>query len=302
MWQQISREWSDAELLVLTYHRVGNRAGNAPISEETFRAQISWLGSRCEFMDPDDLQGFLAGDKPTTTPTVLLTFDDGHRCLAETVCPVLREHGIRAIAFLATEAISGGLYLWPDEVRARILGNRAFEIDCLQAGSGDAISRLDQADRLIHKMKAVSDAERREILETLRSATTLSLERSPMISWADARSMADTFHWGGHTHAHPILSRLDADAARREICRGRDVIEAETGQDVIHFAYPNGRAGDFSDMTQRILRDEGFVSAFTTEPGYVAVTDDPMRLNRCPSSASSLRDFAWMTARPSWTN
>jgi len=233
-------------------------------------------------------------------PTVLLTFDDGHRCLSKTVYPILRRRGIRAIAFLATEPISEGLYVWPDEVRARLLANPGFDTMRLRVGGDGGNTRLEEANRLISRMKQLPDVKRREILDDIRDRTSLALERSPMISWADARSMSDTFHWGAHTHSHPILSRVDKVAARYEICRSREIIEAETRQDVIHFAYPNGRAGDFSATTQRILREEGFCSAFSTEAGYVACGDNPMDLRRCPSSAESLRDFAWMTARPSW--
>ena len=45
-----------------------------------------------------------------------------------------------------------------------------------------------------------------------------------MLTWDEVRATLDLTRYGGHSHTHPILSRLDRADAEREIrtCRDRD--------------------------------------------------------------------------------
>jgi peptidoglycan/xylan/chitin deacetylase (PgdA/CDA1 family) len=303
IWTNFLREWSANDILVLTYHRIGAKESGAPISSEQFAAQIDWLAERCEIMHPESLAEFFAGEMTSGRPKVCLTFDDGHSCLHDIVYPILRYRNLRAVAFLATGPITTGDYVWTDDVRQRLLVADQTSLELPFFGTRsllDKKQRLNLASDVINDLKRRADNERRVFVNELQRMVTLRHASSPMITWSEAASMGDVFHWGAHTHSHPVLSRVSADIARDEILLSRKIIVEKTGQPVNLFAYPNGSRDDYSDAVKSILKEEGFTAAFTTNAGFVSRSDDLFELNRCPTTAPKLTDFAWLTARPSW--
>jgi peptidoglycan/xylan/chitin deacetylase (PgdA/CDA1 family) len=87
---------------------------------------------------------------------------------------------------------------------------------------------------------------------------------------------------GGHTVNHPILARLDEDAARREMVDGKRTLEGITGSAVRLFAYPNGRPGDdYGPREVRLARESGFIAAVSTRDGIGVRGTDLFQLPRC---------------------
>jgi len=70
--------------------------------------------------------------------------------------------------------------------------------------------------------------------------------------------------FGFHTERHRVLARLSACEQRAELARGRDRIQALTGQQSVPFCYPYGHLHTFNDDTLSLLRDSGYGTAFTT--------------------------------------
>ena len=86
---------------------------------------------------------------------------------------------------------------------------------------------------------------------------------------------------GGHTVSHPILSRLDAARARREIGEGKAQLEAITGERIEVFAYPSGRpVRDYAAEHVDMVRACGFRSAVSTAWGVASGGSDPWQLPR----------------------
>lgn len=90
------------------------------------------------------------------------------------------------------------------------------------------------------------------------------------MTWSDARACAArgaTF--GAHTVTHPILSRVEAAAARCEIATSWRRLREEGLPTTDVFCYPNGEPPDFTAREPALLRELGFAAAVTTIPGYV---------------------------------
>jgi peptidoglycan/xylan/chitin deacetylase (PgdA/CDA1 family) len=91
------------------------------------------------------------------------------------------------------------------------------------------------------------------------------------------------------------MSRLDADAADREIRTCKERIAAETGRAPTTFAYPNGRRSDYTVETQQILRRHGFTLAFSTSEGIAGADSDWLAIKRLPAEAAhDLGELAWL--------
>jgi peptidoglycan/xylan/chitin deacetylase (PgdA/CDA1 family) len=117
-----------------------------------------------------------------------------------------------------------------------------------------------------------------------------------MLNWSEVRATLGLTRYGGHTHTHPIMSQLEASELEREVSVCRDRILEEVGVAPRYFAYPNGRAVDFTDESKMVLRRYGFDLAFTTIEGVNSQDTDPMALRRIPTGAATLGDFAWLVS------
>jgi peptidoglycan/xylan/chitin deacetylase (PgdA/CDA1 family) len=233
---------------------------------------------------------------------VLITFDDGYRDYHDVAYPVLESLGIPSTVFLATSFMDEGGMLWTDEVQWAALSTRRDRVTLPWADEPsmalpDAAARNALGERARAHLKKLPDAERRVALTALLAALgDPPPKERQMLTWDEVRRTMKLTSYGGHSHTHPILSRLDADAADREIRTCKERIAAETGVSPRTFAYPNGRPSDYTAETQAILRRHGFDLVFATSEGIAGPDSDWMAVKRLPTEAADLPEFAWIAA------
>jgi peptidoglycan/xylan/chitin deacetylase (PgdA/CDA1 family) len=209
-----------------------------------------------------------------------VTFDDGLRSVVEVAHPVLSARGLPFTVFLCTEVLSGGPVPW--FVRAAhavdsIGLDRVLEQRRLQ-GRG-----IDSTWGVITALKERPLDDTLAGLQVLEEEHSLSVPApgSLFLSSDEVSTLAGQgVTFGSHTHRHPILSRLTAEAQRSEIEESARVIERLTERRPTEFAYPNGTPLDFDERTLEALRASGFTLAVTTVQRRVQRTDDPLRLPR----------------------
>lgn len=102
----------------------------------------------------------------------------------------------------------------------------------------------------------------------------------------DIRGLAAEFEIGAHTMTHPHLSQLDRDAARDEIVRSKETLEAILGQTVRSFCYPYG---DHNEETKRIVRAAGFDRARSINR-FVTRSADRFAMGTSVDTYDHLRD------------
>jgi peptidoglycan/xylan/chitin deacetylase (PgdA/CDA1 family) len=113
-------------------------------------------------------------------------------------------------------------------------------------------------------------------------AQNLLLSSRDTLSWEGlARLHIDGHTIGGHTTTHARLSKLSKEMKRIEIMDDKKNIESHLGCSVIAFAYPFGRATDYSEETKEVVKDAGYHYVFTTESAFVNVAGgDPCAIPR----------------------
>jgi peptidoglycan/xylan/chitin deacetylase (PgdA/CDA1 family) len=102
-----------------------------------------------------------------------------------------------------------------------------------------------------------------------------------MLTWDQIRRMnRGGIDFGGHTVTHPYVSRLSPEELMWEVSECKRRIETELNVPVQHFAYPNGRTGDFTSCTKKVLQEVGYRVAVSTQWGVNYPSTDPMELKR----------------------
>jgi peptidoglycan/xylan/chitin deacetylase (PgdA/CDA1 family) len=103
-------------LRVLIYYKVNAIPGNTlSTPPETFSRQLHFLKKHYSIISPEQLNNVLTNRGTLPNKAVLLTFDDGYRDVYENAYPLLKELGLKALIFPATDYI-GGTKPFPHDV------------------------------------------------------------------------------------------------------------------------------------------------------------------------------------------
>jgi peptidoglycan/xylan/chitin deacetylase (PgdA/CDA1 family) len=262
-------------LRILAYHRIAG----AP----EFDRQMAHLAARYNVIGAETLLERLASGGQLPPRSVMITFDDADRDLAEIAWPVLRRRGLPAAAFVATafpdrservfwwERIEGALRTTP--LRGRV-GTPLGPVSLATAAA-----RRESLRRVKRTLKDLPnervEREARRFAEALRAPPG----ESRVLGWDELRRLAgEGLRIGAHSRTHPFMNRITAGRARLEACGSRDDLRRELPGALPIFAYPDGRYGPEAIGA---LREAGFVCAFTMRRGTNDLRRaDPLRLRR----------------------
>ncbi len=275
-------------LSILIYHRVlqdKDPLFPAEVDRNDFDLQIGFLKSAFNIIPLiDAVRHTRAGTLPARAACI--TFDDGYADNAEVALPVLRSHGVHATFFVAAGFLNGGR-MWNDTVIEIVRRAPAGQIDARALGLGvhtvgTIAERQSAIGALIGQLKYVPMEERLVQVEKLVDLVKLALPDDLMMTTAQLRALQDGgMEIGGHTVNHPILAKLDAQAARREIADGKGALEQMLGRPLRLFAYPNGKPGsDYTDAHVRMVQELGFEGAVSTSWGGSQGGKDVFQLPR----------------------
>ena len=302
-WQGMGALMRPPGVRILMYHRIGNSTLFPHLDTAIFKSQMQWLSRNCTIIAPGEISASCASPS-VRRPPVLVTFDDGYRDYHDIAYPILKRLGIPSVVFLATDLIDNGGLVWTDIVYWAFHATTKESVILPWADDSIDLTDTNKRERAVSLskrfLKGVGDAERRSYLDDLLDRLNVSgkysaLERQ-MLNWDEVRATMDITSYGGHTHTHPIMSRLNATELDAEISICRQRISAETGVESPYFAYPNGTSADFNEATRSALHKHGFTVAFSTIEGVNGKSPDSMALLRLPTAARTDADFAWLVA------
>ncbi|HRQ56517.1 MAG TPA: polysaccharide deacetylase family protein [Azoarcus taiwanensis] len=276
-------------LTILIYHRV-LAAPDALLPDTPDRAAFDWqmaLVKRHFQALPLAEAGRLLQQGRLPARAACITFDDGYADNLTEAWPILNRHGLPATFFVATGFLDGGR-MFNDTLIELVRRMPEGDCDLTDVGVGvvalnGAESRIGLIHKLIGQFKYQQMTQRQESVEALASRFGVTLPDDLMMTTDELRKLADSagVEIGGHTRNHPILTRLEDDAAREEILAGKHDLEARLERPVRLFAYPNGRPGkDYDARHAAMARECGFELAVSTAPAAARVGADPFQLPR----------------------
>jgi len=284
-------------LLVLIYHLVLPAPDPLLMDEpdaQTFAAHMDLVREVCYVLPlAEGIERLQCGSLPPRV--VCITFDDGYANNCDIAAPILAARKLPATVFVATGFIGGGR-MFNDTVfeSVRCAGER-LDLTDLELGTytlTDAPARRGAIDAILRALKHLPQEVREARTRAIAERTGCGKPDGLMMSEAQIKRLPQFgIDLGAHTVTHPILTRLEAPAARREILESKAGLEAILRAPVTTFAYPNGRPQrDYDRSHVEIVRDAGFKGAVSAAWGAAGCKMDPYQIPRMlPWDASGFR-------------
>ena len=253
--------------LILLYHRVtslSNDRWSIAVTPAHFAEQMELLRQRATVLPLSALG--TTGVRPNVRGvTVFVTFDDGYADNLHEALPVLQRFDVPATVFVSTNAVVGAREFWWDDLERLVA---PADYDAVWARLRDVGAR--ERDAALDALRAAADVGS----APRPDKRPLTLDELACL----ARDMRIAI--GAHTASHARLAALTAAEQRAEIETGRDALQSIIERPVESFAYPFGRAGDYSHETMAIVREAGFTRACSNQAGRVDRWTDRFALPR----------------------
>jgi peptidoglycan/xylan/chitin deacetylase (PgdA/CDA1 family) len=222
----------------------------------------------------------------TTLPrrAVLLTFDDAYHDFGDIAWPILSRYQLPVTLFVPTGYPNRPeRAFWWDRLYHAITYTPHTILRDTPLGALSLVTpeqRYTSLRSLQNYLKTIPHAEAMTLVDTV--CTTLGAEplcQRSVLTWEELRQLAhEGVTLGAHTQTHPIMTQLLPQQIRQEIIGSHWDLQREIGQTLPIFCYPSGH---HDDVVLRVLKDEGFVLAFTTLDGQNDLrVADPLRLRR----------------------
>ncbi|MGH7303982.1 MAG: polysaccharide deacetylase family protein [Candidatus Rokuibacteriota bacterium] len=260
---------------ILGYHRVNDDHDPffPSLPSAVFESHMAYLARSYRVLTVESLvERMQQGTVPRNA--IAITFDDGYRDNLAHAAPILARYGLPATIFLTTGLIGTSVVSWFDRVA---MAFKTTTADSIQSPWGGPLPLRRTSDRLtaLHAaltyFKGLAEHEFGRQLDELLDALAPSDQgrwKGLMLEWDDVHALTGLgFSVGAHTVSHPILSRVSEERARAEIRDSRRMIESACGFAPKAFAYPNGKAQDYSGVVQRLIGEAGFTCALTSRFG-----------------------------------
>ncbi len=285
-------------VLVFNHHRIGDSSRSEfdrelfSASTEQFEFQVEYIKRHFPVILPHELAEMISRKKKLTRMHAMITFDDGYLDNYTIAYKVLRQHGVAAAFFLVSSFVGSEFVPWWDEIAHLVRRSTARSLSLTQCDERPVMLEPDREAAIrtiVAAFKSELNQDSDAFLAELRREAGVQIdgEGRRFLNWEEAREMAEGgMEIGGHTHTHPIISKLSEGEQRDELQRSKRILEERIGQEIGSLAYPNGSPRDFSPITVELVREAGYVTAFSfygginrddwTEPyNLLRVSPDP---------------------------
>jgi len=275
-------------LTVLTYHRVFDPPKDYPydkgvidVGPEDFSAQLKTLKRYFNVIGIDELCAHVAGEESLPDNAAMITFDDGYLDNLEVAAPILKEHGMRAVFFIATSYIENRRIYWWDRINYLLSqadpGRKQLELSYPSRLRLDLENDRESAlQTLLHLMKMQFGLDTERMLdglaEQLEVPWSLEIERDLsdgfVMTWDDVRALrAMGMDVQSHTRTHRPLQTVPLKELASELKGSKEDLERELGEEIHAISYPIGRSIASLEPIIAAVSDAGYKLGFSNDSG-----------------------------------
>jgi len=267
------------------------------LSAEQLTRALSVLASYYNFVSLSEATEMLAGTRPLTSNSMVLTFDDGYRNNLTTALPILHRFKAPATFFLCTGNVSKQVPFWFDRLDYAI---QSISQETIPHQKFPELKDIDFSNRNTLKKTFISfirkEKQRYPSNANMRSTMASLTERleqysgrglaeifandpwSGILSWNEIRKATTLgVHFGSHGVDHPLLGLAPLSIINEELVESQKMIEYHTGCPCTQLAYP---AGSFNQDVISLAKTCNYTSAVTIIPGLNQRGDEALALRR----------------------
>ena len=291
---------------VLMYHRFAEdeEKSQRPITRQLFSKQLHYCSMHHEFISAKQHLEYLELGWPGSRPPLVITVDDGYSDFYDVAFPVLKRFSVPATLFVTTGFVLNETWFWWDKIFFILekLPKEPLSFNFLGktiSGTVESSNGVESIWRQIAPALSEMQNEKKEkLVNEMARLLDVELPTCPPpkyspVTWEQIKSMqAHGIDIGAHTVNHPILSRVCFDEAKWEIDNSKKCLEKELQVPVSIFCYPQGGKLDFSREHKKMVKESGFVGAYSTFRGS-SNANNPFSLPRYGVS-NNWTNFRWM--------
>lgn len=263
----------------------------------------------CEFISVDDLFAKRHHLNPAKN-YVCFTVDDGYQDQAESLIPILLKYDARPTLFIITDLIDKQTLPWDAQIATTIRATDHSELDAGALGvPGERILSLKDKRHArrylsLHAKRLERNARQAftdRLKHTLCGEADIDTRHFEPTSWQRLNELhKEGLTVGTHTCSHSPLSTLSKEDIRQELSDSLAVVKKNIPSPSKVFCYPVGMKEDFDERAADIIKNQGFIGALISEPGYFvsdAVEKNPFavpRLSLPATTNTAVRYTSWM--------
>lgn len=206
-----------------------------------FKGIIRFLrANNFHFISENEMHKIVIGEQNVNERKVFISFDDAWKGNLKLI-PVIEKYQIPISIFAPVKPVVSGNYWWE---YVPYLINKYPEINC-----DEDLKIMINTQRMKYVREAVAE------IEIERSAVNITeleyLHNHPLVTI------------GSHTYHHPISIKCTDEELAFEYSESKKILESWLNTEIKSFAYPNG---DYDERDVKLLRNNGYKMAFTTNP------------------------------------
>lgn len=303
------------EVSIMCYHGiidsipVGFNTSGKHLDVKIFKKQIEFIARNFEITTMRQIENYFQGNGDLPKKSVALTFDDGYANIAKYADPILKDLGVKATIYLATNYIGTGRLMWSDEIEMTVLTSPTEHLKLkLDEEIYFNISTIEKRYAALKIIKNYLKKSSPEKILTVLQALSILVPNSRrtiyddlhfFLSWDDVKSMSSSTIWeiGAHTLDHYSLGVLSPELGTEQIKQSINKVRQELNIDGVPlFSYPEGRGFDMPPYAVKYLKNIGLRTAPSALAGRNIFTKlstkRAMRLKRYLVGFESL-NFPW---------
>jgi peptidoglycan/xylan/chitin deacetylase (PgdA/CDA1 family) len=279
---------AEGKFVILTYHRVLDddekmKAVTQPgmcVTRSSFDKQMKFLSRHYRILSFGQLVKLIKDGSPIPHQSAVVTFDDGWYDNYTNAFPVLTKYKIPAIIFIGTDMIETGQIpafievsmmlgeasLWPQKA-VEIFRNVVRENNLQRSNPKLDDYRMNLIDKdstfFMRTLMLLDTKYIKIIADEMRNTRTANYGKSGnqrwMMNWNEIKEMSQHgIDFGSHGKTHDLLIYLSKDRVAEELTESKKAIEANLGQPVDFFSYPNH---DHNIDVRRLVGETGYLGA-----------------------------------------
>lgn len=250
------------------------------ITPESLDSVIRYLRDKgCRFASMDELLDIFQSGRKPKQKLVFFTLDDGYRDNLEYALPVFRRNRVPFTIYVANCFPNHSAMLWWYWLEEKLRSDHGLTIDAPSLQRAYKWTSIQQAEALFPRIRSeLKSLPKTEIANTLKKtfdkddAAIRQQCEAISLTWEEIRQLsADPLVTiGAHTMDHLSLRTLTDSELDYEITASRRELEAKTGKDVLHFAYPYGTHEEAYTREYQAV-SKNFKTAVITHRGNISM-------------------------------